>query len=83
VVANLTPVPRPHYRVGAVREGAWMVRIDTDAPAYGGSGWAEPGPLRTSPNPAHGRPHSLDLALPPLALLVLSPVADSGTPLAI
>lgn len=83
VVANLTPVPRPHYRVGAVREGGWSVVLDTDAPSYGGSGWASHAPLRTSPKPAHGRPHSLDLALPPLAVLVLAPVASGGTPVAI
>jgi len=57
--------------------------LDTDAPSYGGSGWASHGALRTSPHAAHGRPQSLDLALPPLAVLVLAPVASGGTPVAI
>ena len=38
-VANFTPVPRPGYRVGLPWAGEWEVLVDTDAPAYGGSGF--------------------------------------------
>ncbi|MEI7037431.1 1,4-alpha-glucan branching protein GlgB [Fulvimonas yonginensis] len=69
VVSNLTPRPLRDYRIGVPREGRWHAAIDTDATAYGGSGagqaeaWAEPVPV-------HGQPHSLALALPPLATVI-------------
>ncbi len=37
-VCNLSPVPRPGYRVGLPRAGAWREVVNTDAAEYGGSG---------------------------------------------
>jgi 1,4-alpha-glucan branching enzyme len=68
---NLTPIPRPGWRVGVPRRGQHAVLLDTDAAAYGGSGFrAGPDPA-TESTPWHGRPQSLVLDLPPLAVLVL------------
>ncbi len=73
VVANFTPVPREHYLVGVPRAGAWRERLNSDAVLYGGSGVGNQGGASTVPVAAHGRFQSLNLRLPPLALLVLEP----------
>jgi 1,4-alpha-glucan branching enzyme len=69
---NFTPVPREDVLLGVPMPGAWRVLLDTDAPGYGGSGYAQ-GALTvdTSPLPAQGRLHSLRVKLPPLAAIVL------------
>jgi len=73
VVLNLTPVPRPGYRVGVPLGVRYRERFSSDAPEFGGSAvetlpWADAEPL-----PWQGQPHSLRLTLPPLGALVLAP----------
>lgn len=70
VLCNLTPVPRPGYRIGVPHAGAWKELINTDAPTYGGSGQAS-GVGHTEPQAAHGHPQSLVLNLPPLACVMV------------
>ncbi|MEN3161054.1 1,4-alpha-glucan branching protein GlgB [Tistrella mobilis] len=71
VVANLTPVPREAYRIGVPAPGIWHEVLNTDATAYGGSGLGNGGRALAVETPAHGRPASLTLTLPPLATLML------------
>ncbi|MEW6775491.1 MAG: 1,4-alpha-glucan branching protein GlgB [Bdellovibrionota bacterium] len=71
VVFNLTPVPRSSYRVGVPHGGRWAEILNTDADYYGGSGGGNLGGVQASSVPAHGRQHSLELYLPPLAALFL------------
>ena len=73
VVCNLTPVPRPGYRVGVPLAGAWQEIINTDAAVYGGSG-QHSGAGHTEAQPAHSHAQSLVLNLPPLACVILAPV---------
>ena len=73
VVLNLTPVPREDYRVGAPAAGRWRIRLASDDPRYGGSGWWLPPAFESEPVPAHGHAQSLRLRLPPLCALVLEP----------
>ncbi|MFN3548392.1 MAG: 1,4-alpha-glucan branching protein GlgB [Mesorhizobium sp.] len=73
VVCNMTPVPRPAYRIGSPQPGAWSVRLNSDAAEYGGSGAGPREPVETVPVSWHGRPHSLELDLPPLAVVILAP----------
>ncbi|GBD44992.1 1,4-alpha-glucan branching enzyme GlgB [bacterium HR40] len=75
VVCNFTPVVRFPYRIGVPRPGRWQERLNTDDPAYGGSGVAAGGLLTSEDIAWHGRPQSLVLTLPPLAVVVLEPVA--------
>jgi 1,4-alpha-glucan branching enzyme len=74
-VCNFTPVPRHGYRIGVPRAGFYRERVNTDATEYGGSGVGNGGLVQALPEPCHGRPASLCLSLPPLATLVLEPVA--------
>ena len=71
VVCNFTPVVRARYRVGVPRAGVWREILNTDAEAYGGSGTVLRGDAVAEDIPAHGRAHSVNLTLPPLATLVL------------
>jgi 1,4-alpha-glucan branching enzyme len=75
VASNFTPQPRPGYRIG-VPAGAerWRVALDSDAPGYGGSGFAAASATVTvQAVPAHGQAQSLLLDLPPLATVFLVP----------
>jgi 1,4-alpha-glucan branching enzyme len=73
IVCNFTPVPRDSYRIGVAQPGRWHERLNSDATDYGGSGQGNQGALDTAPQPAHGQPQSLQLRLPPLALVILTP----------
>jgi 1,4-alpha-glucan branching enzyme len=69
VVANLTPVPRPQYRVGVPREGWWAEMVNTNALRYGGSGHGHAEPVKTISLKWDGRPHAVDLSLPGMTVL--------------
>ncbi|WP_424211711.1 1,4-alpha-glucan branching enzyme [Streptomyces sp. BI20] len=73
-VCNFSPVVRHDYRLG-VPEGVdrWHEALNTDAPAFGGSGVRNDRALTPDPTPAQGRAHSLRLTLPPMATLWLTP----------
>jgi 1,4-alpha-glucan branching enzyme len=76
VVCNFTPVPRHNYRVGVPRGGYWREVMNSDAGIYGGSGQGNLGGLDAAPLSMHGRYHSLNLTLPPLAVLCFKPVEE-------
>jgi 1,4-alpha-glucan branching enzyme len=69
VVGNFTPVTRFNYRVGVPYGGLWKEIINGDAKEYGGSGQGNLGGVKAAAIPFHGRPHSLNLTLPPLAVV--------------
>ena len=68
-VCNFTPVPRFNYRVGVPQGGFWKELLNSDAKEYGGSGQGNLGGVEAAKIPAHSRPYSLNLTLPPLAVL--------------
>jgi 1,4-alpha-glucan branching enzyme len=74
VVCNFTPVPRLRYQVGVPRGGYWRELLNSDAPIYGGSGLGNLGGVEAEPTSTHGRPFSLTVTLPPLAVLVFKSV---------
>ncbi|MHB8294965.1 MAG: 1,4-alpha-glucan branching protein GlgB [Acidimicrobiales bacterium] len=74
-IGNFSPVPRFGYRVGLPVAGRWREVMNTDAPAYGGSGIGNAGVVDTDGKPWHGRPGSALLTLPPLGVLWLVPEA--------
>jgi 1,4-alpha-glucan branching enzyme len=69
-IGNFTPVPRHNYRLGVPEMGFWQEVLNSDAPLYGGSGQGNFGGKEATPMPVHGENHSLNVTLPPLALLV-------------
>ena len=69
IACNFTPVPRLNYRVGAPRGGWWREILNSDASYYNGSGLGNAGGVEASQEPVHGRPNSLTITLPPLAVV--------------
>ncbi len=73
VVANFTPVPRQAYRVGVPFAGRWTELFNSDADIYAGSNYGNGGGALTEEVPSHGQSLSLELNLPPLAVLIFRP----------
>jgi 1,4-alpha-glucan branching enzyme len=77
VVCNLTPVPRQNYCVGVPGGGTWHEILNSDARAFGGSGWGNLGAVEAAPMRSHGRAHAVCLTLPPLSTLYLKAGGDA------
>jgi 1,4-alpha-glucan branching enzyme len=75
IACNFTPVPRADYRIGVPRGGRWRERLNSDAADYGGSGQGNLGAVDATQQGSHGRRYSLNVRLPPLAVVVLTPDA--------
>ncbi|GKX50434.1 1,4-alpha-glucan branching protein GlgB [Budvicia aquatica] len=71
VVSNFTPVPRENYRIGIDIAGEYREILNTDSEFYRGSNTGNHGGVHSDDIPAHGRNHSLQLMLPPLATIYL------------
>ena len=71
VACNFTPVPRENYRFGVDHGGFYEERVNTDAAVYGGGNVGNMGGVTALDAPSHGRPHSLEVTLPPLATVIL------------
>ena len=69
VVCNFTPVPRLGYAVGVPETGYYTEILNTDAAEFGGSGMGNMGGVHASRHSRHGRPASLTITLPPLAVV--------------
>ena len=72
VVLNCTPAPRENYRVGVPFRGKWRELLNSDAEIYGGSGIGNFGGGQTEEIYAHGEAQSVELALPPFGVVVIS-----------
>ncbi|MFK0571920.1 1,4-alpha-glucan branching protein GlgB [Endozoicomonas sp.] len=76
VICNFTPVVRHHYRLGVPEAGTWKEVFNTDSLEFGGSGVVNPSSLTAEPLlPMHHQMYSLELTLPPLAMVYLCRVA--------
>lgn len=71
VVLNFTPVPRHNYRIGVPYPGFWKEFLNSDSKHYGGADFGNLGGTKTEEIAAHGRPHSLNLIVPPLGAVFL------------
>ncbi|MFT4171951.1 MAG: 1,4-alpha-glucan branching protein GlgB [Rhodocyclaceae bacterium] len=70
-LCNFTNVPRVGRRIGVPRAGWWREVLNSDAPDYGGSGMGNYGGLQAQDVGAHGRPYSVEVTLPPMAVVLL------------
>jgi 1,4-alpha-glucan branching enzyme len=68
VVANLTPVSRYQYKIGAPRAGRYAEILNTNAQEYGGTGEGNLGGLDAKAEAAHNREFSIAITLPPLSV---------------
>ncbi len=70
VVVNLTPVVRYDYRLGVPEEGYYCEVLNSDAEHYGGSNQGNHGGVQSDSQAWMGRPHSIQIVVPPLGALV-------------
>jgi 1,4-alpha-glucan branching enzyme len=70
---NLSPVPRPGYRVGLPREGRWREVLNTDDERYGGAGAVNAQGIVAEQKPWHDQRFSVEITLPPLGVVWLVP----------
>jgi 1,4-alpha-glucan branching enzyme len=75
-ICNFTPVPRHNYRFGVPWGGTWKEVLNSDSEFYGGSGLGNFGGVKADELEAHARPYSLNLMLPPLAVVILKGSRD-------
>jgi 1,4-alpha-glucan branching enzyme len=73
VILNLTPLPRPFYRVGLPRHGKWREVLNTDAAVYGGGNRGNFGEVFAHEHKWHNQNFSAEIYLPPLSVLVFQP----------
>ncbi len=79
-IYNFTPVPREGYRVGVDQPGTYRELLNSDSEVYGGSNMGNAGQVVAEAVPWHGRPHSLNIVLPPLAMLVFQRKPEPMSP---
>ena len=72
-VCNFTPVPRAGHRLGVSQPGFYREVLNSDSAYYGGSNVGNGAGARAEPIPWHGRPYSIEVVLPPLAVVVFEP----------
>jgi 1,4-alpha-glucan branching enzyme len=70
VICNFTPQPHSHYRIGVPEAGFYTEVFNSDSRKYGGSNLGNLGGKSTDEWWFHNYPHSLDLSLPPLGVLI-------------
>ena len=70
---NFTPVPRMGYRLGVPEEVFYKEMLNSDSSSYGGSNMGNSGGVWSTREGWNGRPCSIRLTLPPLAVVVLKP----------
>jgi len=70
VILNLTPVPRPDYRLGVPLAGPWQEVLNSDAGIYAGSNGGNCGGVTAQEIPLHGQAASAGFFLPPLSVVV-------------
>jgi len=73
VACNFTPVPRIGRVLGVPSSGRWREIANSDATVYGGSGMGNLGGVEALHEGAYGRPFSIRITLPPLAVVFFQP----------
>ena len=80
VILNLTPVPRPKYRIGLPRPGKWFEVLNTDAAIYGGSNTGKYGSVMADDQDMHNQSYSAEFTLPPMSIIAFKPTQPSVPP---
>lgn len=73
VAFNFTPVPRHRYRIGVPFNCTYRKIFNSDSHYYGGSNLGNPSEIHAELLPWMGQPYSIEIELPPLAGIMLTP----------
>ena len=71
IILNLTPIPRPDYRIGVPMQGIWQEILNTDDTEFWGSGRVNKSALMADEISWQGKAYSIALTIPPLGAVVL------------
>lgn len=74
VILNLTPVPRPDYRIGLPAKGNWHVIFNSDEERFYGSGFSSNIVIKSEPIFWQNKPDSGAVSLPALSGLILKKI---------
>jgi 1,4-alpha-glucan branching enzyme len=66
---NFTPVPRSNYRIGVPEPGFYEEVFNSDSEMFGGSNLGNGGMVSSDDEAMHGRPQSISITLPPIAVV--------------
>jgi len=72
-ICNFTPVVYDKYRVGVPFEAFYREILNSDSELYGGSNVGNLGGVQADRIPNMQKPYSLNVRIPPLAMVVLKP----------
>jgi 1,4-alpha-glucan branching enzyme len=78
VALNFTPVVRKDYKIGIPYNADWKEVLNSDEAEFGGTGAYVNGTLSPLEETSHGRPYSICLTLPPLAVVVFEAQAPAN-----
>jgi 1,4-alpha-glucan branching enzyme len=70
IILNLTPVPRPGYRIGVPEDKTYKEIFNSDKSEFWGSGISNP-KIKTEKITSHGQAQSIEISLPPLGAIIL------------
>ncbi|MFT6054844.1 MAG: 1,4-alpha-glucan branching enzyme [Roseivirga sp.] len=70
VLCNFTPIIRENYQIGC-NGGVWNEIFNSDAKEFWGSGVTNGSGIKSKKEAMHGRPNTLKITIPPLAVVVL------------
>jgi 1,4-alpha-glucan branching enzyme len=73
VAFNFTPVPRYRYRIGVPFDCTYREIFNSDSHYYGGSDLGNSSETHPQSLPWMGQPYSVEIELPPLAGIMLTP----------
>ncbi len=71
IICNLTPIPRENYRIGVPKPGKLKELFNSDSIEFNGTGNYLNIPLKTDAIHWNERENSIEINLPPLAMLAL------------
>lgn len=74
VICNFTPVNRDKYRIGVPLLGNYIEVFNSDLEIYGGTGHIKNAGLIADSMAWHNQPYSLELKIPPLSVMFISPL---------
>ena len=70
-VLNLGIDPFGRFRIGVDKPGNYVILLNTDDEAYGGSGYVKERSSAAEKIPYHGRSYSIEISLPPLGAVLV------------
>ena len=81
VAANFTPVVRENYRIGVPQLSIYREVWNSDLEIYGGSGQKNADLLKADDLCWHNQQYSMEIKIPPLAVVCFKPVAGKSSEL--